>query len=550
MNASDTHDRMPAITTPATSSASWLGFVKVILLASPAFLPIYFHYALAEPGQVATGALIKDSPYYLANAREYFDTDSFSLFYGNPNDFNRNTPRIYFQPQTLLLGAVWRATGVPLMSLYYGFGFAWSLALVAVALRLLAAVVRPIPGVPWLLLQILFIWGGGVLAVTGLLAYWPGDIFAFDPFNGWWFLNLGRNMVMPFEAYYHAVFLGCILLLIQERYSAALLAAGLLSMSHPFTGVQLLLVVVSYLGFERFYLRRPTVPLQAVWIAVGLLAVHLGYYLFLLPRFPVHSSIHEAWKESWTYEIEHMVLAYGPVAVFALWNARRPELAVRWLSSPAVRLLLCWALVSFVLANHEFLIKKPIQPLHFTRGYVWTPLFLLASPTILDILEKLWAARSRPVCIATLAAGMVMGISDNLLWIASHAAPQSKVRSGVYLTEDQHHVLRWLAAHSTTDTVLVASEPTVMYFATADTPCRSWFAHYNCTPEAKARVQELEDFFLKGKGQDAWDGMPLMIAAHPGFLPRIDAWMAERSQRIEEVCSTPSLVLYAVRPAQ
>jgi len=25
--------------------------------------------------------------------------------------------------------------------------------------------------------------------------------FQYDPQNGWWFLNLGRNLVYPFEAY-------------------------------------------------------------------------------------------------------------------------------------------------------------------------------------------------------------------------------------------------------------------------------------------------------------------------------------------------------------
>ena len=53
-----------------------------------------------------------DAPYYMADARAYFDAGHFTLTYGLPFSPDPNTPRIYFQPLTLaladLLEADWK----------------------------------------------------------------------------------------------------------------------------------------------------------------------------------------------------------------------------------------------------------------------------------------------------------------------------------------------------------------------------------------------------------------------------------------------------------
>jgi hypothetical protein len=65
-----------------------------------------------------------------------------------------------------------------------------------------------------------FFWGGGALVGVGLLhALYRHElhvtrVLQFDTGRGWWMFNFGRNLTYPTEAYYHAVFLLSVLLLI------------------------------------------------------------------------------------------------------------------------------------------------------------------------------------------------------------------------------------------------------------------------------------------------------------------------------------------------
>src|ERR1700730_211394 len=65
-------------------------------------------------------------------------------------------------------------------------------------------------------------------------------MFHFDPNEGFWFLNLGRTLIFTTEAFYHLVFLGCVVLVLRRQFAAALLGGATLSGSPPFPGVQLL----------------------------------------------------------------------------------------------------------------------------------------------------------------------------------------------------------------------------------------------------------------------------------------------------------------------
>ena len=74
--------------------------------------------------------------------------------------------------------------------------------------------------------------------------------------------------------------------------------------------------------------------------------------------------------------------------------------------------LLTAAAVSFLLANHHWFIT-PRQPIHFTRGYIWTPLWLTGLPMLARVIEAIvrqpraWAV----VCGSLLSLVIV---SDNV----------------------------------------------------------------------------------------------------------------------------------------
>ena len=243
------------------------------LLAAVLLLPVLGTVVLqgawpASQGHHPTGFIQYDQPSYLANAREHFDS-GFNWTYGLPFDADPATPRIYFQPQILFLGAVHQLTGVPPGWLLAGFGLLAGLAMVRVAIALYRRVVGLASAGSWLGLP-LFLWGGGLLMLAGLLVSGgqPGrDMLAFDPGNGMWFLNLGRNLLYPLEAWYHLLALGAVLLLWRRRWWPALAVLALLAASHPMTGIQFLLLAGAWAVSERF-LFRERAP-DSIWIATS-----------------------------------------------------------------------------------------------------------------------------------------------------------------------------------------------------------------------------------------------------------------------------------------
>ncbi len=81
-----------------------------VLLIIPATLPYIAHFLIYKYGKVPTGFIQPDMPQYMAYARELFENGTFHVFYGNPFDPNIDTPHIYFQVQTFILGVIWYLT--------------------------------------------------------------------------------------------------------------------------------------------------------------------------------------------------------------------------------------------------------------------------------------------------------------------------------------------------------------------------------------------------------------------------------------------------------
>ena len=196
---------------------------------------LYVSHFLPAAGQVATGFIQYDQPYYMANAREFFDSGKFALTYANPFDQSYAAPRIYFQPHLFLLGLWMRVTGMDPGIVYVLFGFFAALACARLGIALFETYVRSRSRYRALAL-VLFFWGGGLLTLTALLKH-DVDIllkgssteaasiylFRFDPSFGWWFFNFGRNLVFPVEAFYHALFFACVLAILRGRFALSLL---------------------------------------------------------------------------------------------------------------------------------------------------------------------------------------------------------------------------------------------------------------------------------------------------------------------------------------
>jgi hypothetical protein len=485
------------------SARLWLASLALVV---PAAWPYVLHFLDSSRG-MATGFIGIDMPVYMASAREHFDAGG--LAYGNPSSPFYDTPAIYFQPMTLLLGLIWRFTGLDPGLVFVGFGLIAAVVCVRVAVALYRQLVGLESWVHWAGL-LMFVWGGGALVLAGLayntVAGDPsGSLLRFDPGGGWWFLNLGRNLVFPTEALYHALFLGCILALFRRRFGVALLMAAVVAISHPFTGVQLLLILTVWCGLEWFFLRSDALPRSFVLGCGALFTAHLGYYLLFLSRFPEHRALMEQWAQPWVYHAANFVPAYLLVGGLALWRMRRIGLARDVLGTSGNRLLLMWFAVSFVLANHEFAIK-PLQPAHFTRGYVWMPLFLLGAPVLMGLLATLWSSRRR--VLGALSAATIVGLflADNAVWLAARTAP-----IGVYMTTQQRELFTWMDATEHRGAVVLAEHNIIGYLTTVYTPLRAWQGHLFNTPHGHQRRLEARAFFQDGVFLDDWRGIRLLI---------------------------------------
>ncbi|HKY95838.1 MAG TPA: hypothetical protein VJL84_11065, partial [Kiloniellales bacterium] len=448
------------------------------LAAALLYLPmaaIYAAHALSSyGGLVPTGFLQYDQLSYMAMAREYFDPvpdGNAWLTYGLPFSADYATPEVYFQPHTLLLGLLLELSGAQPGWVYFLFGVVAGLIFLRLAVALYCRCLdqrRDSSGLGLLL----FAWGGGLFAVAGLATMvaenqWsPQVLFTHSERYDTWFLNLGRNLYYSVEAYYHCLTLGLLVALIDRRFGLALLLLAVLSASHPFTGLQFLLAIATWSLAERLLLRQPS-PLPW-WLPLGcaaLLALHLGYYMVLLPRLSAeHAWIAENWSRDWSFEPTGLLLAYGLVGALAAVSLVRDALG-----QPRRRLLLVLALVSLALANHDLLLT-PRQPLHFTRGYIWIPLFLLGLPALLRLLG--WLSRVNMRWVLGLALVLLL---DNATWIAWQTRNNLVQASlSTLLQSSEVRLLERLSRPDLAGALLVTAEPQLGYLATVFTPLRSW----------------------------------------------------------------------------
>src|SRR6516162_3869848 len=295
------------------------------LLAVLAMLPIAWLigcYLLGAPQDTRpTGFIQYDQAYYMAEARQHF-AGGFHLFYGLPASSDYDTPRVYFRPQTLLLGALVKFTGVEPGWIYSAFGLVATLMFFRLAIGLYEFVVGLRFGAQLLVLPA-FLWGGGLALLCGILfnVTAGGRLLTFD--TGDWGANLGRGVIYGVEAYYHALFFGAVLALLRRRYATALFLVALTCASHPVTGLELVSILVGWVTLEILVDRSTAPPL---WFGTGialLLLLHLGYWLMLLPWLsPEYAALAPALELPWALHWYNEIPEYAIVGLAALWHLR------------------------------------------------------------------------------------------------------------------------------------------------------------------------------------------------------------------------------------
>lgn len=494
---------MKAVATKSWILAAWLTTPMALFFGS------YLFYHPAD--LIPTGFIQYDNPGYVAYAKQYLDADTFSIFYSNPFNDSGNYPSIYFQVQSLFLALALK-TGIPAGALLIPFTLICSFFCFRVLIALFDHLV-PKPRYRTLCI-VLFAWGGGLI-VAGSTIYnlfagqnpW-NSLFILDPANGWWGLNLGRSLFFSCEAYYHLLFLLTIFCIVKRKWLPALLVAVLLSLSHPFTGVELLSIVCTWLFAEKILARNKEIPWFFAITNIALLAFHAWYYLYYLAGYADHRSVNEQYALNWYLRWEYILPAYAITGLLAVATMLR--LKITFFRSMENRLFLCWFIIALLLAKHE-LFMKPMQPIHFTRGYIWTSLFLIGIPALQSWLGQLSTYRLKHIILGIFASIFLL---DNGMWVIKYASSPVKSTSVTYLTQEEKNILEILKKNTTSKTLIIgnSSEENILpYLATVYTPAYSWLSHPYTTPFVQQKQDAYARFITDGTLDTAWTNRELIF---------------------------------------
>jgi hypothetical protein len=512
---------VPQRTAPS-ASRKWICWA-VLLLSLPALLPLAG--AVIVPllnNQVPTGFIEYDLPSYHAEGRAYFDR-GFHLAYSNPYA-GYNSPAIYFQPHTFILGLLQQLRLDPGVT-FNLFGLL-TLFFAATAAILFYIEVVGVDTSAKKLGLLCFFWGGGIFTLWGLgralfRMHRFSAIFEVEPTYGWWMLNFGRNLVYPTEAFYHGLFLFSLLALIRRRLTLSLALAAVACISHPFTGLTLVLILIAYSGIE-LMLRSGAVSLKFMIGAMVIGALHLGYYMVWLNRFADHRALQQQWGKAWLYPPKVFVGALILVGCLAIW--RLASSSFRCLRDARVRLFAVWFVVVFALTQHN-LVMHPIQPIHFAHGYDWTALFFLGAPVLIAIFDFILKIPRPLVRSGALALVLGLFLLDNAAWLVKIAINNEYL---VSLTKNQSAALSWLSQNVRAGDLVVCQDNLVSYLVSTYTPALSWQGHEHNTPWMDRRHDEVERVFNEGQSLPEWRRHGVFYVSPAAWIPPPDLSLTQR----------------------
>jgi len=345
-------------------------------------------------------------------------------------------------------------------------------------------------------------------------------------------LNFGRNLVYgPTEAYNHGVFLLCMLFLIRRRFAGAIAVAALLSLSHPFTGIECSLIVAVYLAVERFRGDQSVRPVHLA-SSIAVFCLHVSYYLFFLNQFADHRAVQSRYElqgiaRSWFYPASTFIpalLIVGSLALPRLW--RWPGFREVIKNAPD-RLFLVWFVIVFGFTQHNY-IMRPIQPIHFAHGYDWIALFFLGAPVLVSLLDRLLKIEAPSSRALATSAFLVFFLSDNIFWFATFLRPTASTSQAILISKEQREVLDWLGRAAAPRAIVVTADQTLGYLVSTYTRVRSWAGYGASTPNFEQRTFESLQAFHGGVILPTWSTMHVFYVRRS---PADDGWTPPASAK-------------------
>ncbi len=486
--------------------------ITAIVAVLAASIGIVAHAWLLPDSRAYLGFVQTDQPVYYACAREYFENGN-GLFAANPYSDRPDSPRLYSHLYFLLVGWIWKLTGL-------SFSFldgAVRLLLAPIFLLLAARIFRTIHG--WGLganpLLALMLLGGGlawfgalfttpihyVLGILGsheeeshiALLLWLLRMEWMGMEGGYadWHVQLFRNFFYSTEVFYHVLFFGTVLLLLRGRWGGASLGVFLTWWAHPYTGLELALIVGLWLLVERIRgAKEVTPPLVAV---TAITIMFLAYYGIYLNADPEHKSVYEQMRAfSARMLLSKIIPAYGLLPILAGLAFVKERFRTHW-EDRHFRFLTCWALVATFLNFHDHIVPSHLamQALHFSHGYLYTALALLAPYGLRWFVEK-WRPAQAPHLLPRVAVIlMLLHLPDNVLWTVRSVGLLPRRCIVFAPLKDTVALMQELDRLPTTETIALLNLPPHFCVVTELIPVvthhRSVFSHIFNTPHAREK---------------------------------------------------------------
>jgi hypothetical protein len=447
------------------------------------------------PGEKFSGYLRHDLLYYSANAREVFESGN-GLLYGDPFSASFETPRVFSHLQLLMLGWVWRVTGVEIPVVWQAFQLLAGMGMFAALYALICCFFRGPQRVYAYLVTAL---GGGATALAALYRtlgdadshslLWHFERLVSGPAGPAWTPNVFQNGLFTTEAFYHALAFATFAATLRGRHGPALLGVFLVWWSHPFTGLEVSAIVGGFAALELALSRDRRMLLFAAGIAaIG--GAFLAYYMLLLPSWsPEASEILVRWRRAaLVFRLAEAPLMWG-VFLGGLLFALTPKLPVLNLPGEASdRFLVIWLVVVGALLLHDVVLPAgvyPYQPIHFSHGYFFLPLAILTLRGGLWMTRE-WAGRSRALAGAVF---LVFVSFDNVMFTAFAATTDQKP----ILAADELEVTRFLAEQETPGLILLGDGfPTLREYLSIATPHRIYNFSRLQTPYYEDKMAAVE----------------------------------------------------------
>lgn len=439
----------------------WLALLAVAIpvVMSAALLTLKRDFG---PRDVFIGFTHVDDVVYFACAREYHENGN-GLFAATPYSSLPDSPRVYSHLVYLVIGWLHRITQAEITQINYALRIVFGGGMLLLALAVTRRAIPRDGPLTAACLAAMLCSGSAWLFATGRMIIdfvvtsfstgsipdpmnwaltWPEFFRQAESGYGTWGLNLFRPAGMTMEAAYHILFFSCIHSVLRARHRLALLFLFLTWWAHPFTGIGLGLILTAF-HFHELMIRRD-LPASLLAGSVGINLLFFAYYGLFLPSIPEHRSVHERMMAQGTPMLFGKLLpAYGLFLICALAYARTLAFRRRWHTDAATRLLVIWALCSASLIFHDRLLPfiHPVQPMHFTRGYLFFPLLLLSFGYLRRLGLTRWRARPRLRVLAILAI-FVIHTPDNLIYTALELRDLAPGRSEFRITRDCRELLR------------------------------------------------------------------------------------------------------------